>query len=77
VAHDVRGVADLKGKTLAVRSSGQPHAVTLWLRMMGLEKEVRTVLVQDGEVGKLVENLDREKKILIVSLGIIKFRLVK
>lgn len=44
--------AEFKGKTFAVRSSGQPHAVTLWLRMMGLEKDVRTRIVKDSEVGK-------------------------
>ena len=43
---------EFKGKTVAVRSSGQPHAIALWLRMMGLEKEVKTLLVKDGEVGR-------------------------
>lgn len=43
---------ELKGGTLAVRSSGQPHAAVLWLRMMGLEKTVRTILVKDSEVGR-------------------------
>ena len=43
---------DLKGGMMAVRSSGQPHAVTLWLRMMGLEKEVKTLIVEDSEVGR-------------------------
>ncbi|MDH3241887.1 MAG: hypothetical protein OEO83_14620 [Alphaproteobacteria bacterium] len=41
-----------KGKVMAVRSSGQPHAVTLWLRMMGLEKDVGTTIVKDAEVGR-------------------------
>ncbi|SRR5713226_4610342 len=48
----IRGAEELKGGTLAVRSSGQPHAVTLWLKMMGLEQEVKTVLVEDSEVGR-------------------------
>lgn len=48
----VQGPEELKGKILAVRSSGQPHAVTLWLRMMGLEREVQTLLVEDSEVGR-------------------------
>lgn len=48
----VRRPEEFKGKTMAVRSSGQPHAITLWLRMMGLEKEVRTLLVGDSEVGR-------------------------
>src|SRR5690242_15540338 len=43
---------DLKGGTMAVRTQGQPHAVALWLKMMGLEKEVRTVDVPDKEVGR-------------------------
>jgi ABC-type nitrate/sulfonate/bicarbonate transport system substrate-binding protein len=45
-------VEDLKGGAMAVRTQGQPHAVTLWLKMMGIEKEVRTVGVPDKEVGR-------------------------
>lgn len=52
VSRQVQSVADFKGKTLAVRSQGQPGAVTLWLRMMGLEKDVATVIVDDREVGR-------------------------
>src|SRR5439155_24766525 len=52
VPQHVRGVEDFKGKAMAVRSSGQPHAVTLWLRMMGLEKDVITLIVSDDEVGR-------------------------
>ena len=52
VSQNINGVEEFKGKTMAVRSSGQPHAVTLWLRMMGLEKEVATVIVGDDEVGR-------------------------
>jgi hypothetical protein len=48
----IESVEDLKGKTMAVRASGQPYAITLWLRMMGLEKEVRVVRVGDDEVGR-------------------------
>src|SRR5713226_9625356 len=48
----IRGAEELKGGTLAVRSSGQPHAVTLWLKMMGLEKEVKRLIVKDREVGR-------------------------
>ena len=51
-ASRVQRPEDLKGGAMAVRTSGQPHAVTLWLRMMGLENEVKTVLVEDGEVGR-------------------------
>ncbi|MEE8306787.1 MAG: hypothetical protein V3R81_05940 [Gammaproteobacteria bacterium] len=52
VPQEVRGTDEFKGKAMAVRSSGQPHAVTLWLRMMGLEKDVETVIVKDAEVGR-------------------------
>ncbi|MGH7828616.1 MAG: hypothetical protein ACREP8_00430, partial [Candidatus Binatia bacterium] len=48
----VNNTEEFKGKAMAVRSSGQPHAVTLWLRMMGLEKEVRTLIIKDSEVGR-------------------------
>jgi len=52
VPQHVSRVEEFKGKTMVVRSSGQPHAVTLWLRMMGLEKEVGTIIVGDDEVGR-------------------------
>jgi hypothetical protein len=40
------------GKTMAVRDSGRPYSITLWLRMMGLEDKVKTVIVKDAEVGR-------------------------
>jgi hypothetical protein len=52
VSSRVRDAEALRGGTIAVRSSGQPHAVTFWLRMMGLEKDVKTLLVEDREVGR-------------------------
>jgi ABC-type nitrate/sulfonate/bicarbonate transport system substrate-binding protein len=52
VSAHVERAEDLKGRTMAVRTQGQPHAVALWLKMMGLEKEVRTVDVPDKEVGR-------------------------
>lgn len=52
VRPNVQSVEALRGKTMAVRSHGQPHAVTLWLRMLGLEKDVATVIVHDKEVGR-------------------------
>ena len=52
VRPDVRSVEALRGQTMAVRSHGQPHAVTLWLRVLGLEKDVATVIVHDKEVGR-------------------------
>jgi hypothetical protein len=52
VPQHVRRIEDFRGKTMAVRSSGQPHAVTLWLRMMGLEKAVATQMIDDDDVGR-------------------------
>lgn len=43
---------DLRGGVLAVRTSGQPEAVALWLKMMGLDRDVTTALVEDREVGR-------------------------
>jgi hypothetical protein len=48
----VAGPEDFAGQTMAVRDSGRPHAVALWLRMMGLENKVKTVIVPEGEVGR-------------------------
>jgi hypothetical protein len=52
VPRHVAELTEFKGKTIAVRSSGQPRAVTLWLKMVGLEKEVRTIIVKDADVGR-------------------------
>jgi ABC-type nitrate/sulfonate/bicarbonate transport system substrate-binding protein len=43
---------ELRGKTMAVRDLGRPHTVTLWLRKMGLEKDVKTTIVKDKEIGR-------------------------
>jgi ABC-type nitrate/sulfonate/bicarbonate transport system substrate-binding protein len=43
---------DLRGKSMAVRDLGRPHRITLWLRKVGLEKEVRTIIVTDKEIGR-------------------------
>jgi len=43
---------EFAGKTMAVRDSGRPHAVSLWLRTMGLENKVEVVIVPDGQVGR-------------------------
>ena len=43
---------DLRGKSMAVRDLGRPHRITLWLRKVGLEHEVRTVIVSDKEIGR-------------------------
>lgn len=52
VSPRVQTAEEFKGKTMAVRAQGQPHAVTLWLRMMGLDKEVKTVVIDDKEIGR-------------------------
>lgn len=52
VPDSVRSVEALRGKTLAVRASGRPHALALWLRMMGLDKDVKMQIVSDDEVGR-------------------------
>jgi hypothetical protein len=45
-------VDELRGHTMAVRDLGRPHTVTLWLRKMGLAKEVETIIVKDKDVGR-------------------------
>jgi hypothetical protein len=52
VRHSVQSVEEFRGERMAVRSHGQPHAVTLWLRMLGLERDVETVIVHDKDVGR-------------------------
>jgi hypothetical protein len=52
VPPEIESVEQLRGKTMAVRAHGQPHAVTLWLRMLGLEKDVTTLIVHDKDVGR-------------------------
>lgn len=52
VAPHVRDPADFKGGTMAIRPSGQPHAIIQWLRMMGLEEEVQTAFFKDSDVGR-------------------------
>ena len=42
----------LQGKTMAVRDLGRPHTITLWLRKMGLERDVETLIVKDKEIGR-------------------------
>jgi len=52
VPRQVQSVEEFKGKAMAVRSHGQPHAVTLWLRMLGFERAVETQIVHDKDVGR-------------------------
>lgn len=48
----VQDVAELRGTTVAVRGSGRFHTVTQRIRQLGLEGQLHTVIVQDGEVGR-------------------------
>jgi len=52
VSSDVKSVEALRGTSLAVRTSGRPHALVLWLKMMGLDKDVKILMVSDDEVGR-------------------------
>lgn len=52
VPRDFASVDQLRGKRMAVRDLGRPFAVTLWLRKMGLERHVETVIVTDKEIGR-------------------------
>jgi ABC-type nitrate/sulfonate/bicarbonate transport system substrate-binding protein len=52
VPRDFSSVDQLRGMRMAVRDLGRPFAVTLWLRKMGLERDVETIIVTDKEVGR-------------------------
>ena len=52
VPKGVEGIEEFAGKTMAVRGSGRPHAINLWLRMVGMEDKVSVVIVKDDEVGR-------------------------
>jgi hypothetical protein len=52
VPRDFSSVDELRGKRMAVRDLGRPFAVTLWLRKMGLERDVETIIVADKEIGR-------------------------
>ena len=52
VPQEVHSIDELKGKRIAVRSSGRPYSITLRLRKMGLENDVERVIVTDDEVGR-------------------------
>ena len=52
VPAEVQSVQALRGKSLAVRTSGRPHALVMWLRMMGLENDIKIQMVSDSEVGR-------------------------
>src|SRR6266542_3300119 len=48
----VTGLDQLAGGTVAIRSSGRPHASIIALREMGLGGKVDTVIVADSDVGR-------------------------
>lgn len=52
VRQDFTDVRELADKSMAVRASGRPHAVTLWLRQMALEGKVAVPIFSDNEVGR-------------------------
>lgn len=52
VPQSFNSIEDLRGKSMAVRDLGRPHRIALWLRKVGLEKEVKTIIVTDKEIGR-------------------------
>ena len=52
VPRDFSSIDQLRGKRMVVRDLGRPFAVTLWLRKMGLERDVETIIVADKEIGR-------------------------
>jgi ABC-type nitrate/sulfonate/bicarbonate transport system substrate-binding protein len=52
VPQSFTAVDQLRGKSMAVRDLGRPFAITLWLRKLGLEKDVKTIIVRDKEIGR-------------------------
>ncbi len=52
VPSSIGRLEELAGKTMAVRDSGRPHAITLWLRIVGLQESVKIAIVKDSEVGR-------------------------
>jgi hypothetical protein len=52
VPEHVEDVSEFVGKSMAVRDSGRPHTVTLWLRMIGLEGKVGVPIFKDADVGR-------------------------
>jgi hypothetical protein len=52
VPNAVQRLDQFAGKTMAVRASGRPYAIALWLRMVGLEDKVRMLIIKDEDVGR-------------------------
>ena len=51
VRPEVNAISDLEGHTVAVRTLGRPHTVTIRLRKMGLSR-FETMMVADADVGR-------------------------
>jgi ABC-type nitrate/sulfonate/bicarbonate transport system substrate-binding protein len=52
VPQSFNSLDDLHGKSMAVRDLGRPYRITLWLRKVGLEKDVKMIIVTDQEIGR-------------------------
>jgi hypothetical protein len=52
VPRNFTALEQLRGKSMAVRDLGRPFAVTLWLRKMGLERDVEQIIVKDADIGR-------------------------
>jgi ABC-type nitrate/sulfonate/bicarbonate transport system substrate-binding protein len=52
VSSEVKSVDDLRGKKIAVRTSGRPYSIQMRIREMGLQDQVEFVPVSDQEVGR-------------------------
>lgn len=52
VPQQINDVSEFAGKSMAVRQSGRPHAVTIWLRQIGLEGKVGVPIFSDEQVGR-------------------------
>jgi hypothetical protein len=52
VPREFTSLDELRGRAMAVRDLGRPYTVKLWLRKMGLEQDVKTIIVKDKEIGR-------------------------
>jgi hypothetical protein len=52
VGPETESIADLRGKAIAVRDRGRPHAIAMQVRNLGLEDRVELVTVSDDDVGR-------------------------
>jgi hypothetical protein len=52
VGPETRSIDDLRGKAIAVRNRGRPHAIAMQVRQLGLEGQVELLTVADEDVGR-------------------------